>query len=570
MTGFLLSLLLILIGANQEAPGVTSVAIAEETVVLRIGESVTVTAEVEATGGASTAVRWFSNDPAIARVDTDGTVTGLALGTAVVTAVSDRTASRSDSVRVVVSDAGATALSDLDARVEPAGLLGLTWTPQNADRIEVRCADGSGASLDTLAGDAVGTSIAIPPSSCVPLVVEASGEINAVTAEIEPRNVVRTGDDAAAGEEPIPGSLRAVLADAEAGDVIGFAADVRDVVLTAKDVSAPHDAHLILARDVTVSASPDAPVTIRSDAALPTDARGIPVMRSRLLFVTGAATVRLEGLVLSGGTFTASGGAIRNDGTLTVIGSTLEGNQAFYRGGAIHNLGTLLIEDSTLRNNRAIVTDAVLANGFACIDDVTRDCTDSDPMHVGFGAGGSGGALYNEGGVTRIVRSVVEGNTAIYSGGGIYVAAGRVEAIDSEIRDNVASDDAVVYETYSFGGGIASFSEAGVAITRTTIATNTSANVGGGIANGSSNTPDLPMALRDVRIEGNRAGDYGGGFIHYHGTTRDSLRELGDTEVSGNVAGSGPGGDDGDDRYYAEVTGATAPSSGASDVARAR
>ncbi|MCA1789048.1 MAG: hypothetical protein LC667_04080, partial [Thioalkalivibrio sp.] len=179
----------------------------------------------------------------------------------------------------------------------------------------------------------------------------------------------------------------------------------------------------------------------------------------------------------------------------------------------------------------------------------------------------SGGALYNEGGVTRIVRSVVEGNTAIYSGGGIYVAAGRVEAIDSEIRDNVASDDAVVYETYSFGGGIASFSEAGVAITRSTIANNTSANVGGGIANGSSDTPDLPMTLRDVRIEGNRAGDYGGGFIHYYRTTRESLRELGTTDVSSNAAGAGPGGDDGDDRYYAEVTGATVPGAEVPDVA---
>lgn len=559
MTGLLLSLMLILIGANQAVPGVASVTIAEENVVLRINESVTFSAEVEVSGGASTAVRWFSSDATVARVDPDGTVTGLMPGVAVITAVSEVSASRTDSVRVVVSDADATALSHLDARVERVGRLALSWTVRHADRVEVRCAGEAGATIETLAGDASETTIAIPPSSCVRLEVEARGELNTVTAQIEPRNVVRTGGDAAAGEAPIPGSLRAVLADAEDGDVIGFASDVREVVLTGTAVFGPHDAHLILERDVTVSASPDDPVTVRSDDSLPVDTRGIPVMRRRIVYVTPDAEVRLEGLVLRGGTFAASGGAIRNDGVLTIVGSTLEGNQAFYRGGAVHNLGTLVIEDSTLRGNSAIVTDAVLAIGSACVDDVTRACAEGGAMYVTFGTGGSGGALFNEGGVTRIVRSVVEGNAAVYSGGGIYVASGRVEAIDSEIRDNVASDDAVVYETYSFGGGIASFSEAGVFVTRGTIANNTSANVGGGIANGSNDTPDRPMTLRDVRIEGNRAGEYGGGLIHYYRADLASLQELGSTEVSGNLAGAAAGGDDGDDRYFSEVTGTAVP-----------
>lgn len=554
MNAVLLALLMVLFGANQATPGVLSVTINEDELVLPVGGTATLTAAVATTGGASADVRWFSDDPAVVAVDSSGTVTALAAGTAIVTAVSDVSAVRSDSVRVAVSDEDSTSLEDVGARVEPGGRIALNWTSENAVRIEIGCDGDPGRPLATVAGDASGATIDIPASTCRTLRVLARGAPVDATAFVEPQNVVWTGADAPLGESPIPGSLRAVLADADAGAVIGFAADVRDVALAGKAFSGPNDAHLVLDRDVILSAASDDPVTIRSDDALPADARGIPVRRTRVLYVAPTASARLEGLVIRGGTFNASGAAIRNDGVLTISKSLLEDNLAFYRGGAIHNLGTLLIEDSTIRNNRAIVTDAVLAAGFACIDDVTRGCSEGDGNYLHFGRGGSGGGIYNEAGITRLVNSVVSANTAIYSGGGVYVAAGRVELIESQVRDNVASDEGVAYDTYSFGGGIANFSSAGVAMTRGAVAGNTSGDVGGGLSNGGTADPDLPMTLRDVRIEGNVAGSYGGGFMQYFVANRESLQEFGATEATGNVAGGGPGGDDGDDRYFEEVT----------------
>ena len=61
------------------------------------------TANVVATGGASTSVTWLSSDSSIATVDANGVVTGVAVGDASITATSDFDSNVSGSVTVVVS-----------------------------------------------------------------------------------------------------------------------------------------------------------------------------------------------------------------------------------------------------------------------------------------------------------------------------------------------------------------------------------------------------------------------------------------------------------------------------------
>lgn len=101
----------------------------------------------------------------------------------------------------------------------------------------------------------------------------------------------------------------------------------------------------------------------------------------QILSVNSGATLNLQFLTLKDGSVTGSGGAILNDGTLTVANSTLSDNHATGRivmfafagdgdGGAIFNNGTLTVTDSTLSANQAL------------------------------GANGFGGAIYNNGTLT--------------------------------------------------------------------------------------------------------------------------------------------------------------------------
>jgi len=369
--------------------------------------------------------------------------------------------------------------------------------------------------------------------------------------------VVLNGDDAGAG------SLRDTVAAASAGAIIGFAADVSEVVLSSKEFSGPHDAHMVLENDVTITgrqAEADR-VTVRSDDTLANDttdgAPGIPVLRTRVFYVAPAATVQLDGLVISGGTFIAAGGAVRNDGDLTISNATLENNLAYIKGGAVYNIGTLAIEGSILQNNQAVTPDAEYDAGYACIDDPSRSCAATDEEAVAFAEDGWGGGLFIEGGTVTIVDSQFDGNAAVNSGGAIYVDTGSVTVSGplTVINGNDA-DDAIVtsYATpLSFGGGVANFVDGGFTMTGGSVTGNTSADNGGGLANGSSVLPDLAMVLTDVTVTGNSA-DFGGGIIHYYDTDAPpatTLELLGTTSVSGNTATSAGG-----DVFYDDVNAA--------------
>ena len=110
----------------------------------------------------------------------------------------------------------------------------------------------------------------------------------------------------------------------------------------------------------------------------------------QILSVNSGATLNLQFLTLKDGSVTGSGGAIVNDGRLTVANSTLSDNHATGRivmfafagdGGAIFNNGTLTVTDSTLSANQALVL-----NGF-------------------------GGAIYNNGTLT-VTNSTFSANQA--------------------------------------------------------------------------------------------------------------------------------------------------------------
>ena len=142
------------------------------------------------------------------------------------------------------------------------------------------------------------------------------------------------------------GSLRAALNAIHSGDTINFAPSLvgHTITLTSGE--------LFVKRDVTITGPGADKLTISGNHA------------SRVFELNSATkpNVTLSGLTISDGVGVVaagkshdhdrSGGAILNEGTLTITNSILSGNSA-PQGGAIHNDGTLTVISSTLTGNSA-------------------------------------------------------------------------------------------------------------------------------------------------------------------------------------------------------------------------
>jgi hypothetical protein len=184
-----------------------------------------------------------------------------------------------------------------------------------------------------------------------------------------------------------------------------------------------------------------------------TDALGGAIYNAGMLTLN---TCNLSGNVCYG----SAGGAIYNAGTLTVNNSTLSSNQCSQSnaglGGAIYNAGTLTVNTSTLSSNTAGSEAGALVPEYA----------------------GDGGAIYNAG-TMSITDSILSGNQALGSpglfgyGGGIFNALHASATVTgSSLSDNVAGDE---------GGGI--YNDGTMTLSGSTVSGNQSPLWGGGIFN---------------------------------------------------------------------------------------
>jgi predicted outer membrane repeat protein len=141
--------------------------------------------------------------------------------------------------------------------------------------------------------------------------------------------------------------------------------------------------------------------------------RGVTVLQTastRICYIAPTATAAFSGVRLTGGNVVNNlGGGIRNDGTLELINSTIDGNQtsgaSFGDGGGVYNYGLLGIHQCTFSENTA------LSDG---------------------GAIGSSGEL-------RIDQSTISANEASTNGGGIYLTgSGTLTILNSLVADNTS------------------------------------------------------------------------------------------------------------------------------------
>jgi predicted outer membrane repeat protein len=185
----------------------------------------------------------------------------------------------------------------------------------------------------------------------------------------------------------------------------------------------------------------------------------------------GTAEVTIENLTIEDGSNVSNGGAIENDGTLTVTGSTFSANMAGSGGGGIENgdegTGVLTLTDDTFSGNSsgsnggAIENDGTLtvtasnfsdntsANGGAIgnASGFTETGTVTASTFSGNTAAGNGGAIDNgdEGtGVLTVTASIFSGNSSGFNGGAIdngdYSGTGTTTVTTSTFSGNSASN----------------------------------------------------------------------------------------------------------------------------------
>jgi predicted outer membrane repeat protein len=432
-------------------------------------------------------------------------------------------------VTVTVVPPGAATLSELAATIVTGSRTQLTWTSVNATSFDVYAVHASEADVlieGGIAGSATSATVAIPASDRQTLRVIARSAGGDATATVDLTGVVVSALDydlyvgpGFAAEPEVPGTLRSVVASAAEGAIIGFAADIAEIELYGVDLT-PNgegivDAHLILRQDVTIS-GPAAGVTIRGVAGVELGDPGVVdpfTWQSRVLYVSKDATVVIENLVITGGTFIYKGAGIRNDGDLTVRNTTITGNRSWDNGGGIYNnvSAVLSLEGSTITGNTSAVNDDEVNQPFSI-----RDSADPNAQIV-VTNGGYGGGLYNNGGTVTIVDSVITDNEAKVSGGGIYnhdQPAGAVSVIDSEITDNRAdfslyADNDPGFSLFSFGGGVLNLGT--FTVSGTAFDGNDARFNGGGLYLSAGGT----ASLATVQFDRNSA-EFGGAIFHQY------------------------------------------------------
>lgn len=250
----------------------------------------------------------------------------------------------------------------------------------------------------------------------------------------------------------------------------------------------------------------------------------------RLIAVANSGELTIQNVTLSGGS-SSNGGAVLNNGTATILNTTITRNSASSHGGGVLNQGTLLIQDSAISGNSARMFGGGIANGGCLLS--------SSPYFSPFYYYGpycsyfytgvltivnstisknyssSGAGLANYLGATVVENSTITGNRGS-SGGGIFNSGGSFDYNGNYISaSNLSVANTTVSKNFGDqGGGV--FNGGILSIESSTISGNKAFNDGGGIFNANNgNEPDGSLTLLDSTISGNIAKDAGGGLANY-------------------------------------------------------
>ncbi len=187
-----------------------------------------------------------------------------------------------------------------------------------------------------------------------------------------------------------------------------------------------------------------------------------------VFIIDNGVTVNLQNLIIENGQGTL-GGAIYNNGTLTVTNCTFTGNSA-QDGGAIYNDATLAY------NNTTVTSITVPANGG------TLNVINS--TFTGNTATGNGGAIYN-GGLINVNHSTLTSDT-VNNNGGIMTVTGSTFTGNTALNGGAIYNDATITITNSSTITTSTVDHNGgtLTVTNSALIGNTATGNGGAIYNG--------------------------------------------------------------------------------------
>lgn len=232
----------------------------------------------------------------------------------------------------------------------------------------------------------------------------------------------------------------------------------------------------------------------------------------------------------------------------------------FSPGGAIYNVGDLLLENTTILNSRALGTEGqggAIANlgGSVALIDSRIEGNQADVR---------GGGIYQRGGSLTVERSVIQSNAAP-EGGGVVIVGGSGIIEESEIRGNTATlsggglvismdsdlmsaPEVSIHRSEIVDNEITGWEEGGetlgggiylaysvLAITQSTLAENRAAYGGGIFSTGTEESTELTIV--ESTLSTNRASQHGGGLW-----SSSAVVQIRNSTLSANHAGLTGGG----------------------------
>ena len=205
------------------------------------------------------------------------------------------------------------------------------------------------------------------------------------------------------------------------------------------------------------------------------------------------------------------GGGIQSRGVLTLTQATVAGNSAF-EGGGIATYGPTWIDSTVITGNLATAQVDQYQGGAGVYVDPSGHAVISATQIVSNAANAAGGGIFSSGEL-NVLASTIAGNSARWSGGGI-AGSGPITVTGCTIQGNTAGD----------GGGIAlagGLDGAGAwrTIDRTAIVSNTATGSGGGLVLFAGYS-GIKVRVTRNRLHNNAAGSYGGAayfFLAYGG-----------------------------------------------------
>ncbi|HWF25685.1 MAG TPA: choice-of-anchor Q domain-containing protein [Solirubrobacteraceae bacterium] len=255
----------------------------------------------------------------------------------------------------------------------------------------------------------------------------------------------------------------------------------------------------------------------------------------RAFAVHSGASLSISGVTLENGaqpdatpsiysTAQGVGGAVYNDGSLSITGSVLTGNSANIAGGVVYADTTA----SSTSITNSLVTGNTTIGSAAVVGAASGSITFSGDSITHNSAGASGGVLYddeigNTVGAVAITASTISTNTADGSGGALYLdQAGALSLSSTTMNGNIT--DA------SPGGAISDQSSGPLTVSASTLANNSSGDSPGGAiyANGTD------LTVSGSTFSGDEA--YEGGALFIQGSSATASQSITTTTFAGNAA----------------------------------